>query len=148
MAKIALTESSFTIIPEGTHIFNIVDVNYKEEFGKMEVKMKTAKGQTHVERFTLMKADGSVNEGAVNAFSFLAKTALQNYSVTEIDHKDIIGRYIKCTVEHDPRPSTKDPSKTVIFVRLGDESPADGFEEATPAKKPAGGSLDLNTLLG
>lgn len=33
MAKIGLTEG-FTLIPEGTHVFQITDVKYKEDFGK------------------------------------------------------------------------------------------------------------------
>lgn len=41
MAKIGLTEG-FTLIPEGTHVFKITEVNYKEDFGKMEVVMQTA----------------------------------------------------------------------------------------------------------
>lgn len=31
MAKIGLTEG-FTLIPEGTHVFKITEVNYKEDF--------------------------------------------------------------------------------------------------------------------
>lgn len=154
MAKIALSEG-FTLIPEGIHIFQIIDVVYKEEFGKLEVKMKTAKGQLHTERFNLMKSDGSVNEGAINAFSYFAKTALNDYTLTEIDHQDLVGCFIKCTVEHDDLPSNKDPNKTVTFVRLVDKSPADGFDEdVTPPKKTeaapkkASGAIDLDALLG
>ncbi len=161
MAKIALTEG-FSPIPEGTHIFKITEVIYKEDFGKLEVKMKTAKGQTHTERFNLMKPDGSINDGAYNAFSFFAKTALQGYTLTEIDHNDLVGRYIRCSVEHDVQPSKKDPNKTVTFIRLGDKSPADGFDEEevrTPAPKSAApaaskaapeksGGIDLDSLLG
>lgn len=161
MAKIALTEG-FSLIPEGTHIFKIIEVSYKEEFGKLEVKMKTANGQTHIERFNLMKQDGSMNEGAYNAFSFFAKTALQDYTLTEIDHNDLVGRYIQCSVEHDVQPSNKDPNKTVTFICLGDKSPADGFDEEevqTPAPKKAAPTaskaapkksdgFDLDSLLG
>ena len=96
--------------------------------------------RTHTERFNLMKQDGSMNEGAYNAFSFFAKTALQDYTLTEIDHNDLVGRYIQCSVEHDVQPSNKDPNKTVTFIRLGDKSPADGFDEEevqTPAPKKA-----------
>lgn len=154
MAKIALSEG-FTLIPEGIHIFQITDVVYKEEFGKLEVKMKTAKGQSHTERFNLMKSDGSVNEGAINAFSYFARTALNDYTLTEIDHQDLVGCFIKCTVEHDMLPSNKDPNKTVTFVRLADKSPADGFDEdVAPSKKTeaapkkASGAIDLDALLG
>ena len=72
MAKIGLTEG-FTLIPEGTHVFQITDVKYKEDFGKLEVYMQTQTGSKHIERFSLLKSDGSPNEGAYNAFSYFAK---------------------------------------------------------------------------
>lgn len=163
MAKIALTEG-FSLIPEGTHIFKIIKVAYKEEFGKLEVKMKTSKGQTHTERFNLMQQDGSMNEGAYNAFSFFAKTALQDYTLTEIDHNELVGHFIKCSVEHDTQPYNKNPNKTVTFIRLGDKSPADGFDEeevaapapketaptakAAPKSSAKSNGFDLSSLLG
>lgn len=148
MAKVALS-GGFSPIPEGTHVFQIVEVNYKEEYGKLEVKMKTANGKTHLERFSLMRIDGSANAGALSAFSFFAKTALQDFNLTEIDHNDLVGRFIKCVVEHNVQPSTKDPSKDVVFTRLGDKYPADGFEEGEAApKKSEKSALDLDALLG
>lgn len=146
MAKIALS-GGFSLIPEGTHIFQIIDVVYKEEFGKLEIKMKTAKGQTHTERFNLMKSDGSMNEGAINAFSYFAKTAMNDYTLSDIDHQDLIDCFLECTVEHNVLPSNKDPNKTVTFVRLADKSPADGFDEEVAPQK-ASGAVDLDALLG
>jgi len=134
MAKIALS-GGYTPIPEGTHIFKITEVTYKETFGKIEVKMETAKGLTHIERFSLLGKNGSPNEGAMNAFSFFAKTALNDFELTEIDHNDLVGRFIECEVEHDVQSSNKNPDKTVTFVKLTDKSPADGFTE--PVAKPA-----------
>ena len=164
MAKIALTEG-FSLIPEGTHIFKITEVTYKEEFGKLEVKMKTAKGQTHTERFNLMKKDGTMNEGAYNAFSYFARTALQDYTAQDIDPEELVGFFIECDVEHDIQPSNKNPNKNVTFVRLTDKRPADGYTEeevntpapapkkaatATTAKKTEvkSGDIDLDELLG
>ena len=148
MSKIALTEG-FTLIPEGDHVFKITEVSYKEDFGKLEIKMKTAKGQTHTERFSFIRKDGAANEGAYNSFSYFAKTALNDYEVTEVDPKELIGHYIRCAVEHDVQPSSKDPSKNVTFTRLVDKSPADGFEEdETTEKKPNFSVDDLNSLLG
>ena len=150
MAKITLT-GGFTLIPEGEHVFQIIETNYKPDFGKLEIKMKTAKGQTHTERFTLIKSDGSVNDKAYNALSFFARTALQNYSIEEIEPNDLVGHFIKCTVTHDVVPSNTDPSKTVTFIRLGEKSPADGFETAPTAKEeksaPTANGIDLDTLL-
>lgn len=158
MATIKLT-SGFSLIPEGSHVFKITDVDYKEAFGKIEVTMETATGQKHTERFKIMNK-GEVNDGAMKAFSYFAKTALNDYTREEIDHTELIGHFIRCEVEHtDPQPNKNDPTKTVVFIRLGDKEPADGFdaapekkaEIATPAAsvKPARkASVDLDVLLG
>ena len=163
MAKIALSEG-FTVIPEGTHIFKITEVTYKETFGKIEVKMETANGLKHTERFSLIGKNGQPNEGAMNAFSFFAKTALDDFELTEIDHNDLVGRYMECVVEHDVQPSNKNPDKNVTFIRLADKSPAYGFDEAevtpsttkktapakakgTPVTSKTGG-INLDDLLG
>ncbi len=160
MARIGLTEG-FTLIPEGTHVFKITEVNYKEDFGKMEVVMQTAKGQKHIERFSLLNKDGESNQGGLNAFSYFAKTALDDFTVKDIDDQELVGHFIRCEVEHEEVESNKTPGKMLKFVRLGDKEAADGFdgEEATPAapkqqskpakqegKKPA--AFDLNSLLG
>lgn len=134
MAKITLSEG-FSVIPEGTHVFKITKVNYKETFGKIEVEMETAKGQKHTERFSLIGENGQSNEGAMNAFSFFAKTALNDFDLSEIDHNDLVGCYMECVVEHDVQPSNKNPDKNVTFIRLTDKSPADGFAEAVSATK-------------
>ena len=157
MAKIGLSEG-FTLIPEGSHVFKITAVNYKEAFGKMEVTMQTQTGQKHIERFSLLKANGESNEGALNAFSYFAKTVLNDFSLTEIDHTDLVGHFIKCEVTHEDVPKKDDPGKTTTFARLGDKEPCDGWEDApapaapvTPAPVKIEGSkpkFDLGALLG
>lgn len=161
MAKIGLSEG-FTLIPEGTHVFKITAVNYKEAFGKLEITMQTQSGAKHIERFSLLKTDGSPNEGALNAFSYFAKTALNDFSLTEIDHEDLVGCFIECDVEHDVQPNKNKPDKTVTFARLTDKRPSEGWDEReapsspAPASKPAPAasqtakkpSFDLNALLG
>ena len=151
MGKLSLSEG-FSVIPEGTYVFKIVKVDYKEAYGKLEITMKTAKGQQYTERFSLLKPDGSSNEGALNAFSYFAKTALNDYGVEEIDPQDLVGHFMECDVEHDLVPSTKDPKKTLTFARLSDKRPSEGFAE--PAQKPApstaskSGYPDIDALLG
>ena len=118
MAKIGLTEG-FTLIPEGTHVFKITEVNYKEDFGKMEVVMQTAKGQKHIERFSLLNKDGEPNQGGLNAFSYFAKTALDDFTVKDIDDQELVGHFIRCEVEHEEVESNKTPGKMLKFARSG-----------------------------
>ena len=47
MAKIALSNTTFSIVPEGTHVFQITAVEYKEDFGKLNITMKTASGNAY-----------------------------------------------------------------------------------------------------
>ena len=157
MAKIGLT-SGYKLIPEGSHVFEIVKVDYKEEYGKMEVTMQTVDGLQHVERFSLLRADGEVNPGAMNAFSYFAKVALNDWNVKEIDEQDLVGHFMRCVVRHEEVASTKYQGQTTKFVRLDDKEAADGFDDiaipfddekpaaAKPAKKQS--SFDLDSLLG
>ena len=171
MARIPMT-SGFVLIPEGTYVFRIYDAKYDEEFGKIEVKLVTAKGMTHTERFSIKDSNDEPNEKALNAFSYFAKTAMGNFELEDIDPAELIDHYIEAEVIHTKLPSNKDPNKTVTFANLGDKSPADGFDEepvaramtlgkdgkgskTTPVTKPAQkstskptGGLDLDSLLG
>ena len=161
--RIPLT-SGFTLIPEGVYVFRIYDVKEDDDFGKIEIKLVNAKGATHTERFSLMRQDGEFNEGALNAFCYFARTALNRYDLEEIDAKDLINHYIKAEVVHTESPSKKDPNKTITFANLGEKFPADGFDtepvekaltlgnavsnpkpEVNNAPKPGG--LDLDALL-
>ncbi|GHV47013.1 hypothetical protein FACS189499_03630 [Clostridia bacterium] len=165
MARIPMT-SGFVVIPEGEYIFRIYDVDYDEEFGKVVISLVTAKGLTHKERFSIKNKDDEVNEGAMNALSFFAKVALNDYDRDDFDPSDLIDCYICAEVVHTKLPSSKDPTKTVTFANLGDKSSADGFDEepvakalslgkdkdesAPKAEKKKGKSngIDLDALLG
>lgn len=133
MAMIPMT-SGFTLCPEGVHIFRIYDVTYNADFGRVEVKLVNAQGITHTERFSLMGNGGVMNEGACNAFSYFAKTALNDYTLEEIDPAWLVDRYIKAEVTHTQLPSNKDPNKMVSFANLGDKWVADGFDTQPVAK--------------
>ena len=165
MAIIPMT-SGFSLCPEGVQIFRIYKVDYDEEFGKLVAHLVNAQGITIEERYSLMNADGTINERACNAFSFFAKTALNDFSLEAVDPMTLIDHYIKAEVTHTKLPSNKDPNKTVTFANLGDKWVADGFDttpvpkaltlgketsptpavQNTPATAPATG-LDLNALL-
>lgn len=152
MAKIKLSEGGFNLIPEGTTVFKITKVEYKEDFGKMTVEMQTKAGLKHTERFTLIKNNGEVNEGAVKAFSFFAKTALNNFQLDEIDDQDIVGCYIKATVKHEEYEYEKDgETKKGKSARLNDYAVAIGFGSGEETKeetedKPKG-KVDLDSFL-
>lgn len=173
MARIPMT-SGFTLIPEGTYVFRIYDATYDEEFGKIEIKLVNAAGMTHTERFSIKDKNDELNEKALNAFSYFAKTAMGDYALEDVDPVELIDHFICAEVVHTKLPSNKDPNKTVTFANLGDKSPAEYFDTepvaralsisrgdgktAAPAPKPAptpspaaaqpSKGLDLDALLG
>lgn len=161
MANIPLT-STFTICPEGRHIFRIYKVDYNPEFGKLVVHMVNAQGFTHLERFSLMNQNGEMNDKACGAFSFFAKTALNNFGLESIDHSELVNHYIGCEIVHTVVPSTKEAGKTMTFTNTAEKWVADGFdtkpckkaltlgtEQVAPkqAETPKTDSVDLNSLL-
>lgn len=172
MARIPMT-SGFALIPEGTYVFRIYGAKYDEEFGKIEIKLVNAAGMTHTERFSIKDKNDELNEKALNAFSYFAKTAMGDFTLEDIDPEELIDHFICAEVVHTKLPSNKDPNKTVTFANLGDKSPAEYFDTdpvaraltigkdsgiapapkapATPAPAPAAEpkkGLDLNALLG
>lgn len=151
MAKIKLTEGGFQLIPEGVTIFKITGVEYKEDFGKMKVELQTKDGKKHFENFSLLTAKGEVNEGALKAFSYFAKTALNNYQLDEIDETDLIGCYIQATVKHEEFESNKEPGKMLKSARLNDYAVAVGFGSgggSSKAEEPIeDGDDDLDDFL-
>lgn len=164
MAIIPMT-SGFSLCPAGVQVFRIYKVDYNEDFGKLTVYLVNAKGNTVQERYSLMGADGSINEKACNAFSFFAKTALNDFSIEAVDPATLVDHYIKADVTHNTQPNKNNPNKTVTFVNLADKWVADGFD-TTPVEKaltlgketaalevaaepvvPEQTGLDLNALL-
>lgn len=127
MARIPMT-SGFVVIPEGEYVFRIYDATYDEEFGKILVKLVNAQGATHTERFSIKNNDDTFNEGAMNAFSYFAKTAMNDFSLEDIDPEELIDHFIRAEVTHTKQPNRNDPTKTVTFANLGDKSPADYFD--------------------
>ena len=146
MARIPMT-GGFQIMPEGEQVLKITKAEYDEDFGKATFTLANVKNQTCQETFNLLNQDGSPNEKALNAFSFFAKNAMNDFDMEDVDPVELVGHYIRAEVIHNKVPSTKDPSKTMTFVNLGNKSPADGFDGVPeePAK-PSG--LDLSALLG
>ena len=130
MAKMKLSESTFTLIPEGVTTFKVMEVNDEkyEDFGKLEVKLQTVKGETHIERFSLIK-----------------------FKADEIDTQDIVGCYITATVKHETYTRTKgDKAGTeATTVRLNDYTTASGFggsKAVKPEEPVTNESDDLDDL--
>lgn len=119
---------TFVIIPEGRHTFKITEVNYKQDFGKMEINLVTAEGMKQTERYTLLNNNGEYNEKAINAFSYFARMATGNMALEEIEAEQLVGCFISAEVVHTKQPNKNDPQKTVTFVNLKNYEVAKGFD--------------------
>ena len=147
MARIPMT-GGFKVMPEGEQVLKITKAEYDEDFGKVIFTLANAKGQTCMERFSLLNNDNTPNEKALSAFSFFAKTAMNDFDLEDVDPVELVGRYIRAEVIHNKVPSTKDPTKMMTFVNLGDKSPATGFDGVPTEAAPKPSGLDLSALLG
>lgn len=132
MATIKLAENTFNIIPEGLTTFKVMEVDESkyEDFGKIAVKLQTAKGETHIENFGLQKSNGDINEGALKAWSYFARVCLNDFSVDEIDTQDIVGCFISAVIKHETYTRTKGDKagQEAISVRLNNYTAATGFD--------------------
>lgn len=122
MSKISLS-AGFSVIPEGSYVFKIVKTEFKEKFGKIKVFVETSDGQKLTESYDLN------NNGGLNAFSFMAKCALHDMSLDEIDHEQLVGCFFTGDVEHDVVPSRDDPNKTMTFANIRNRSEATDEDE-------------------
>jgi hypothetical protein len=151
MAKMKLSESTFSIIPEGVTTFKVMEVDDSkyEDYGKIAVKMQTAKGEKHTENFTLIKTNGELNEGALKAWSYFARVCLNNFQADEIDTQDIVGCYIQATVKHEKytRKQGEKAGQEATAVRLNDYTTATGFAAAKAVESAEDDDNDLDDFL-
>lgn len=94
---IKLSESTNTsLIAEGEHILQITKVEDKSMFGKLDFTLRNAKGQFANNNFKNL----DTNPKAVNVMSYFVRCALDDFTVEEIEPKDLVGRYVKCEITH------------------------------------------------
>lgn len=160
MPKIKLSDSTFTVCPEGEHLFLITKVEQDSKNPALIVlTFKTPDGYTDVENYRLMNDDGTKNEGALGAFSRVAKCAFRDQGLEEVEPKGLVGKPIKATVEHTQKES-RTTGKMLTFTSLTNiESvtveewnaayTAAKSKTAAPTPAPAAKpKFDLNAIFG
>lgn len=139
--------NGFQRLPEGTHILKITAVEYNAATGKLTVTMQNREGITHNERYSLKKSAKEANEPAMAAFSYLARMAMNDDSLAEIDPENLVGHFLECDVEWESYEKKEGGIGTA--VRLKDKRPSNGWDETPAAVEPprtASGEIDLNAL--
>ncbi len=139
--------AGYTRIPEGTHKFIVDSVEDKlADFGKLTVTFKTDKGLTNKQTYTLYKdvKKDILNDGAITAFSTMARAVLQDSEMESIEPKDLVGHYVQADVsyeEYDKEDGTKGSS-----TRLKNWNYCNGFKEVEATNED--GEIDLDAILG
>ena len=83
------------------------------------------------------------NQGGAKAFSFLAKTALNNYGATEIDPEILVGKKVIGDIEHSEVDSNVKEGEKVKFANLRNFKVYEGAE----VKPKATTTADLMSFL-
>lgn len=123
MAKIQLSNKTFEPMPEGTYVVEITEVEYKQALNLIKVTIANHAGKSTTKKYDLSK------DGALNAFSILAQKALDCEPDSEINPDELKGKFIRVTIEHDEKESTKQPGKMVIFDKITETEHADGWDD-------------------
>lgn len=124
MARIALT-SSFSKIPEGTHVFYCYDVSYDETFGQLDLYLYSeTTGDKHRERFFFLSKDGEPNETSMSVFSYTAHALLDDFEVEDVDPAELVGHRIIADVTYQEGTNNKGQKRS--YARLENKQPYDG----------------------
>lgn len=137
----------FTMIEEGTQVLKITKVDYNEDFGKIKIVMENEKGAKHFENFSLLKADGSVNENACMAFSVFARNAKHDAYLEEVEPTELVGCFLIGEIVHESYTAKDGSNKTTSRKKQGtywEECPTDREFGAKKENTPA---FNLDTLL-
>lgn len=139
MGFIALTD--YQPLEEGVHNFKIVEVNFKEEYMKLSITLRTKFGADTYLNFNFIGNDGKPNEVANRIFSFFARTALHDKEAKQVDPETLIGRFVQATATK--RTYTNKDGEEKYAFDLKNFKEINGYEDAV---EPAG--VDLASLIG
>lgn len=127
--------NGFSVLPEGATVLYVTGVDFDEKWGKIEIHFINADGNKHSERYKIYLDNGDLNDGALNAFSYIARVLLNNPSADEIDPKSLAGHYVACTVEH--QKYTGNDGKERTYAHIKDYEVADSFDKPMSDKARA-----------
>lgn len=108
MARLGLSEGYRNLQEGPSQRMTITDVNYEEKFGKATVRFEDESHGSGFESYKMGSPrlpDEKVsrgNRGARNAFATLAKCALGDWELEDIDTDDLVGRTVIADVVKTP----------------------------------------------
>lgn len=101
MAKINLAESNGAFISQpGKNVLLVVTKSkYDQEYGKVEMTLENENGEIVSNNFGLIDNDGSINDGALKAFSYFSRVAVGDWGRDDIEDEELIGCFVRADIE-------------------------------------------------
>ena len=130
----------FPLIPEGEQVLRIksVDDSKYEKFGKMTIVVEDASGAAANVNFNFTNDDGSVNPAADGQYTRIARAALDDQTLDEIDSDELPGQFFRAEIEHNDGSKGGTFANVKKIIGHADSFPA-GARASTrhTASKPA-----------
>jgi hypothetical protein len=100
--KRKLVEGGFQPIPAGEQVVRIkeIDETDYEKFDKVVVVIEDAVGRTARVNFNFVNGDGTPNETADFVFTRMARAALGDETIDEVDTAELVGRFVRVEIQH------------------------------------------------
>ena len=100
MGRIALS-SGYVPLDEGTYKFEVVETEYKEDYGKIRIVFETKDGKKHSEQFIIIGNNGKTNDKALWAFTQFARAILNDDEIEDVDDRELVGSHVIADIVHD-----------------------------------------------
>jgi hypothetical protein len=127
-------QNKFPVLPEGEQLVCVKEVIDKDyaKFDKLTVVIEDEQGVSCKLNFNFVKDDGTHNDGAETAYTFMCRALLNNQNADEIDTADLVGKFALAEVSH------TDGKKGGIFANVKKWTATDEtFGTAKAAEKAA-----------
>lgn len=138
---IELAENKFQPLACGKYVFTIQEIEYKPEFKRVDMRLSTETGRTLFQTFYFETKDQRPNDVQLSLFSRMAKAAMNDKNLKNIDPDLLKGKSFKAEVTHTVLPKKDNPAENVTFVNLKNYEPASVESKAISDD-------DLDALLG
>ena len=142
--NIPLTPSTYQIVPEGYHTFRIKSATYEDKFGRVTIVVETKDGSTITEKYGLIDpTTRQPVEGAMKAFSYFVRIALQDWNIADVDPESLVGHFIAARVEHTLVESKTRIGETLKFPTLKEKWSCNGFDDFSMVKDRDGNPIPI-----
>lgn len=130
MARIELTEGFANLHVGRDQVLTIIDVDYDEKFNKAVVTFEDEDHGTGTEQFNMGRGSKPSNAQRVarNIFSTLAKRALRDWDLEDIDPDDLVGQQVMADILENEGMNKDGEKRMYTHLRNYREAPLDSGE--------------------